>query len=503
MSSTSWRGRELLGSQTPRVSSVPSAATSAGSEVIRLAELAGLDLLPWERLVIEQALRQRPDESWAAFEVLLLVCRQNGKGSIVEAVELYMLFVLGLTIYHTAHVMKTSRKAYARLWSLIEATPMLRRRVLGKPQKTAEEIVVELTNGASITFMARGQRAGRGLDDANIVILDEALFLEERTVDAIVPTMSTNAMPQVWYTSSAGVLGSSLLRKLRRRGMARDPRMAFFEWSIEPPTKQNPVDPTDRALWAQANPSLGALISLEYVADEQRLLSEAGFLRERLGVFDEDPDEAKRVIPAVPWAAREDPDRIRPDGPVAFAVAAAWPDAESSAIGVAGRRSDGQLVVQVLEHRRGTSWVISRVRELCNRYDASVVIDPGGPAGHLIEPLVEPEDDELPVDVVQPTMRQVGHASKDLLAAIVEDDAALRHFDQPELNKAVEGAGRRNLGDLWTWQRRGEIDISPLEAVTLAAWQADREAPALSPVSVGGGSGAGGAMSSDLARMGF
>jgi hypothetical protein len=45
----------------------------------------------------------------------------------------------------------------------------------------------------------------------------------------------------------------------------------------------------------------------------------------------------------------------------------------------------------------------------------------------------------------------------------------LRHLDQAELNVAVDGARRRNLGDAWAWHRRDtSVDISPLVAVTLA-----------------------------------
>jgi hypothetical protein len=49
-----------------------------------------------------------------------------------------------------------------------------------------------------------------------------------------------------------------------------------------------------------------------------------------------------------------------------------------------------------------------------------------------------------------------------------------RHIDQPELNMAATGAAKRPTGDAWVWDRRGTVDISPLTAVTLAAWAAGR-----------------------------
>ena len=47
----------------------------------------------------------------------------------------------------------------------------------------------------------------------------------------------------------------------------------------------------------------------------------------------------------------------------------------------------------------------------------------------------------------------------------------LAHRSQAVLDDAVAGAARRPLGDAWLWSRaRSSVDISPLVAVTLAAW---------------------------------
>jgi hypothetical protein len=46
------------------------------------------------------------------------------------------------------------------------------------------------------------------------------------------------------------------------------------------------------------------------------------------------------------------------------------------------------------------------------------------------------------------------------------------HRGQPELDAAVAAARRRDRGDVWTWDRRVDTDVSPLIAVTLARWAA-------------------------------
>ena len=50
----------------------------------------------------------------------------------------------------------------------------------------------------------------------------------------------------------------------------------------------------------------------------------------------------------------------------------------------------------------------------------------------------------------------------------------LRHLGQDELDVAVGAATRKATGDAWRWARRStDVDISPLCAVSLAAWAVD------------------------------
>ena len=84
----------LEGEQRPAHSSVPDSVSSAGAEAVELAQMAGLDLDPWEAWVLEQSLGEREDGKWAAFEVGLICPRQNGKGTVLEARELAGLFLL-------------------------------------------------------------------------------------------------------------------------------------------------------------------------------------------------------------------------------------------------------------------------------------------------------------------------------------------------------------------------------------------------------------------------
>jgi hypothetical protein len=151
--------------------------------------------------------------------------------------------------------------------------------------------------------------------------------------------------------------------------------------------------------------------------------------------------------------------------PVSFA-ADVTPERSHAAIGVAGRRSDGKLHGEVVDHRRGTGWVVPRLLELQGKWNpCAVVVDPTGPAGSLIAPLAA-----AGVDVVKLQAREMAQACGQVYDAASQDD--FRYLPHPALDAAVAGARKRPLGDgAWAWARKGlSVDICPLVAVTEAAW---------------------------------
>jgi hypothetical protein len=142
------------------------------------------------------------------------------------------------------------------------------------------------------------------------------------------------------------------------------------------------------------------------------------------------------------------------------------PDHGFGAVGVAGRRRDGLLHVEVAEHRAGTRWMAPWLLERARRWQpCAIVIDSGGPAGFLI-----PELEAEGIEVLKPTARDAAQACGGLYEAVT-DAKTLRHRGEPVLAAALRGAQKRPLGDAWAWSRKGvTVDISPLVAVTNALW---------------------------------
>ena len=277
-------GALLRGDQRPRLCSVPPSVTSEGDRVIALARAAKLELDDWEGWVLDQGLGRRADGVWSAFEVALIVSRQNGKGSILEALELAALFIddFGVElILHSAHEFKTASEAFRRILARIENNPQFKRRIKQVYlQRGAESI--ELRNGKRLRFIARSSGSGRGFS-ADLVILDEAYELGDAAMAALLPTLSARPNPQIWYTSTAGVPTSTQLGRTRARGLTgTDSSLAFMEWSVDE-AAYDPADPRD---WARANPGLGIRIRPEFIEQERPALGPEGFARERLSIGD-------------------------------------------------------------------------------------------------------------------------------------------------------------------------------------------------------------------------
>lgn len=470
---------------SPRLLHVPEYESSTGLEACELAEMAGLFLDDWQRLVLQHALGEM-DGGWAAFEVGVEVSRQNGKGAILEARELAGLFLLGeRLLIHSAHEFATSLEAFHRMLGLIESAPELQNRIRRVSRSHGEE-GIELKGGQRIRYKTRTAGGGRGFS-CDCLILDEAMNIPERMHAALLPTLSARPNPQVWYTGSAvdqeTMENGVVFARVRERGMlGRDPALAYFGWSA-------PFDHPDAIgaealnpdVWAQANPGLGIRISREHVAREQRSMDPRTFAVERLSVGDWPATDgsAGQKIPDEVWEACTDA-LSQPKDPVCFAFDVT-PDRKHGCIAVAGYRDDGLAHLEIVELRRGTGWMADRLVELAQTHStAAVVYSDAGPAASLavsLEGEDEPSDLELrlkELDVIlkPANSRDEAKACGMLVDALdPENGQTVMHLGTTELAQAIKGAATRPLGDSWAWARKtSRANIAPLVGVTLALW---------------------------------
>jgi phage terminase large subunit-like protein len=218
---TSLQVAELIGAQRPAWSHLPSEVrSSAGAEAIDLARAAGLVLDDWQSWVLDKSLGENDAGSWSAFEVALLVGRQNGKNAILEARELAGIVLFGDDlIVHTAHRADTTMEHFRRMEQYADEFDEFRRLVKRVSRKNGDESI-ELKGGRRIKFVCRARNPGRGFS-GSCIVFDEALAsLDGGVIGAMIPTLATRSMAQVWYTSSAPRADSDFLHDVCRRGRA-------------------------------------------------------------------------------------------------------------------------------------------------------------------------------------------------------------------------------------------------------------------------------------------
>ena len=452
----------------PSVLTLPSGgnANPQADDAIDIAELCGLELLGWQQDVLRASMRRADTGRWLSSEIGLVVPRQNGKGSVLEARQVAGLFVIGERLQlHSAHEFKTCYEHFLRVRNLIESSPLLMGQV-ERFRTGAGDQAIELKNGCRIRFIARSRTSGRGFS-ADCVYLDEAFELSDATLGAILPSLSARPDPQIWYSSSAPHKESAVLHRVRARGVAGDdPRLMYAEWSAD-----SEADPADPVSWAAANPSLGVLIDPDRIDTARRSLGPDDFAREHLGI-PEKLAETTSIIPADQWEAMTVPTSSPIVSGQSFALDVSPTDRAWSSFAVAGRTVDGAIQLEVFDRRPGTSWVVERAVKLFADHGRPLRVEKGGPAGSLV-PLLE----QAGVVVDQVSTADLARATGQFIDAALGGN--LRHLGDPYLRTAVASAVLRHTGDADLWSRRSSrVDITPLVACTLAFSTLEPDAPA-------------------------
>lgn len=464
----------IYGDQAPRILSSPAAPTSAGYEAIELATEFGLILDPWQELVLMETLKEREDGKWAAFEVGLMVSRQNGKGSCLAALELAGLFLFEEElILHTAHELKTSKEAMRRLAGLLKNGNVKFKETHSHGEERIE-IIGGPAAGARVMFQTRTKVAGLGLS-IDRVIFDEAMIIPPEAVQVLMPTLSartnaTPAGPQIIYTGSAVDqrmhANCEVFTGIRNRGMAGSERLCYIEWSCKEDT-----EPKSHKAWAEANPGLGYRITTEIIEDEYRSFDGMADLRafgvQRLGIGDWPLlGDARSAIPAEKWRAMANTPRLV--GKPAISLTRA-PEGGPWAIVAAQRTDDGRVHLEVGYAGTDTAdLVIRRLLDVTTAWDpVAVIVAPGASAEVL------PELEIAGIEAVVPTRGEEAVGCGGLLNDALTDIAPplLSHSNQPRLNRAATCAIKHELpSGGFIWEVIDGSSWSQLMGATLARW---------------------------------
>lgn len=453
----------------PRWATPRSDRPTIGGRIGKIAAALGTPFMPWQQQVADVGGEVDPVTGLLHYrEIVVTLMRQQGKTTL----QLPWMVDRCLSWPIPQHVTYAAQNGVAARDKLFdEHVPTILASPLAKAvrvRKTSGHEALLWRNGSRQTLTAAKETSGHGgvLDAA---VIDEAFAYQDyRLEQAFRPAMQTRADPQLLVTSTAGYseLKSPYLWSKVMAGRAlvesgEPSRVAYFEWSFS-----DDEDPFSEETWWRRMPALGHTTNADAIRAAAEGMEPAEFLRAfgnrwntsvTAGVFE--PGQ---------WADCYDPVSTRMGGAPFMAVAVP-PDRSAASIGVAARRSDGLLHVEVAEYRPGTGWVPERLAEMVRgNHVPAVVIDQYSPAASLMA-RIEAEG----VPLLRVSARQYGQACGSFFDDVTE--GRLRHIGQLPLTSAVEGAHKRAMGDAWAWARRNpSVDISPLEAVTLAAWAVDQ-----------------------------
>lgn len=421
-----------------------------------LAAGFGLSLDPWQENVLQAAMGERSDGTWAARQVAVSAPRQNGKSEIIVARALAGVLLFNeQTIIVSAHQQDTAREVFSRILDLIDQFPALERRVESVMRAVNREYI-RFTSGQTIRFKARSTGSGRGFS-CDCLLLDEAQILGAAAWSAILPTMSARPNPQAWLLGTPPTENDDgeVFERLRHIGIeGKEPRVAYLEWSADPDAA---ID--DPETWASANPAYGTRINHEAIATELASMGEEQFRMERLGIW---PALARHipVIKPADWR------NLQADGPQAdkapvalgvdmshglqISVVAAWLVGETVHVEEVWAGNDVAAAV---------AWITAAAQKR-----TAVVIDDLSPAAQMIPELLSRR-----VKVKRTTARDMVKGCG--MFETRTSAGTLSHSGQSQLAVAVAGAKKRPIGDAggWGWDRRdATVTIHPLVAATLA-----------------------------------
>lgn len=468
-------GRKL--SEVARHVIVPKGIVATGftSVYARIREF-GDEFDEWQVGAGKLILAKRANGDYAATVggVTLSIPRQVAKTYMISRI-IFALCTLfpGLTVLWTAHRTRTSSKTFASLRGF--ATKKAVAPYVRAIRATNGEQEIHFHNGSVIMFGAREGGFGRGFEEVDIEVFDEAQILTEKALEDMVAATNQSRFPAgallfFMGTPPRPVDPGEAFSQRRAEALSGESEDAvFIECSAD-----DDADPDDREQWAKANPSYPHRTPLRSMLRlRKNLPSDDSWLREALGIWD--AAGSPEIIDTATWARAADPASMAVER-ITLAIDVA-PNRKVSSVALAGRRADGLWHVELDDQKAGTDWVSTWVaaRVAKNRLHAVVVDEMSG--------LVEVrkgrnylKGTDVVVTLAAAEGRDMAIASGKFFDAVMEPTQTLRHTDQPQVNLALSLARKRPLAGAWAWNRKDEeSDITPVVAATLALWGAQKD----------------------------
>lgn len=398
--------------------------------------------------------------------------RQVGKTYLLAG----LIFALcinrpGLLVIWTAQHLKTSGETFLAMQAFAgrqRVAPYVEQVYTGSGDEE-----VRFHNGSRVLFGARERGFGRGIPGVDVLVMDEAQILSDKALENMLATLNTSQFGLQLYigTPPKPDDNSEAFNRMRTEaleaikdsdGLTED--LVWIECGAD-----EKADPADEKQYAKANPSFPHRTPLESILRLRKKLTNDGFMREGLGVWD---PGAVAVFSVDRWNTLQQDSvtqlvaqGLAPDR-VALTVAVAQ-DRSWACIGVAGEVVvDGEsLTVVFCQSMPGLSGVAEKVSALQQQRDIVEVALIGAQAKAL-----QPDFTKAGIEFEVLTGTDEAASCAAFQEAV--KDGTVVHVGQAELDKAVKNARTRMSGESERWDRKDvKVDDSPLVAASGAFYR--------------------------------
>lgn len=458
----------------PSIHIAPEWKETRGDQAYQFGASFGITLDPWQKLVMDDWLAVDDGHTWVCSTCGLSVPRQNGKTALVKVRVMYGIFVLGETILFTCHEVRTSRQVFDSLADILNPNgefPDIANQVQYiKRSNGYEEIKVadwhdgeEWHKGGKLLFSSRSKGASRGFT-ADVVVADEAMYMTDEQVAALVPTMASSSGGDMQFimlgTPPSPNDGGTVFKNTRTAALNGEKGISWCEWGAD---DIGDIHDWDRI--ARYNPSLGTRLLRKAVESELSVMSPDTFARERLGWWSKtSQNAAEHVIGEAEWNACK-VDNPSKDGVVVYAVKFS-PDGSVGTLAACHKNDVPFIyVVDCRSMNCGLSWFADN---LVQRKDkaAQIVIDGQSNAQALNDILL---DRGVPRNVIKrPNTSDVIASNSALVNAVKTREVC--HYGQPALDDSATKTTRRRIGNNggFGFASTDEADATLIEACALA-----------------------------------
>lgn len=444
-----------------------------------------LELRPWQHKLLDGLFAEDADGRLRHRAALIGMARKNGKSALGAGIGLWSLFTgdAGGEVYSVAGTRDQARIVFGIARRMVELDPEL-----SEVAKLYRDAIEVPDSGAVYRVLSREAGASEGLSPTMVIFDEVHVQPDDELWNVMQLGAAARREPMLIGITTAGSKSDnhgrdSLCYRLYQHGVRvaskeiDDPTFFFSWWE---PKGGAGADHTDPKVWAEANPGLGDLCSLEDFESTVGRTPEAEFRTKRTNVWTAGTTAA---LPHGAWDKLADPDRrIDPDVPVVLMGDGSWSGDSTGVIALTCEEVPHLWVVDLWERPRDArDWrvPVAEVEDCLRSAAKSLKVAEVGMDPYRWQRSISVlEDEGLPmIEYPMGSITRMVSAWKLFYDAVM--DGGLTHSGDVRLARHVsnmvlkiDGRGARPTKDSKVSERHIDLGVCAVAGLERALWTA-------------------------------